>query len=672
MAAFGPDELSLPTTLALVFAFGYAVTGLVSFVLAALHALHPATFFVALAVVTAALWAAGIRRAGLGSRGAALRAEARGDGRWVLLVGGVVIVAIAVLRLGYSPALNLSSSTAWRYWADGKEIADAGRIPAASLQYGSLFSPTTSKVFLNVFTAGISFATGGKALPSLGALLWVGSVGLAAALWSFGHELGLRLTAPLLPVLVIMDRLFFNRETTSDLLTYKAEVFGRLVVFVAVAMAVQSLRGRTGRKTAALAGALFGVAVATHLVPVMVGGIVLAWFAVARLLLDRRLGAVVKPAAMVGAVAVVLGGLLLLIPHGDIGLRGAAGSSAYTRFAPGFDPTRYLNAGVLPGRSIVAPTTWDIAPKRALKSYVASAIPLRPGTAFGRLIRPLDFAVPIGGLLLAVAMLLWFPKDLRPIGLIGWGTAMALVALTWLFSKRYVFYIQSYFGIRRLYDYSSIPIILIGLALVEAGLLLLGRFRRWLPGVAAAVFVMLVAAIVLPSGRVPAGSVARSERLIAPIDWIRANVPCDARILANEHTEGVFEALTGRVAILEGMTPYLRPSVLVPALKMLLGANAFFHDAVGEASFLRREGVDYVMVIRAGVGYHEPIGKVDAAALDGAPFLRKVFGSEQLDVYRVDVAALPEASSAAGPPTGSFPDPTTVAGYDCERAPLPH
>jgi len=658
LAAFPPGRPSVPLALALAVTFGYAVDGAAAFVLAVAHILHPYTFFPVAGGVAAVLWAIAFRRGSPRARLEAFRQGVRAQ-RGVLLAGAAVIVAIAAIRLAYPPALNLSSSSVWRYWADGREVADAGRFPAHVLQYGTLYAPTTNKAFLSAFEAVASFATGRQPLPAVGALAWIGSVGLALSLWALANELGLRWTGVLLPVLAVMDRLAFDRELTGDLLTYKAETFGRMAAFAGVALAARALRRREGARDAVLAGCVFAAVAATHLVPVIIAALLVAGTLVGRVVADRALAGLVPRGLVVLATTVAGGAALLFLPSGTIGLSGATGSTAaYGRFAPGFDPTRYLNAGVLPGHAPVAKGTWALSAGRVLRAYATAALHVGRHSALARHAGLLALVLILGGLALAAAIAVWFPLRLRTLGLAAWTLMAGIVAATWLFSNHYTFYIQAFFGIRRLFDYSSIPIVMLGLGVIEAASgVAARRFGRRAVIAGVVVFVVGVSAIVLPSGRKPAGAGSRAPEVLASLDWIRANVPCDAVILANVHAEGAFEALTGRAALLEGVTPYLRPDVLVPVLRLMLDARAFLHDPAAHSGFLRRHGVTHVVVLRAGgLGYSEPIGRVDVAGLRAAPFLRLTLSTPGADVFEV---------------VGARPSPLPAApGYECARDPL--
>jgi hypothetical protein len=660
LALHPPGTVGLPTRCALVFVLGCCISGLISFVLAILHVLTAASYFPALAVATAVVWWVGLRRGSLRAHTTAAVAEVRSD-PWVLGTGLLVIAGIALVRLTFPPVLHFGFSTSWRYWADAVEIAQAHRIPALSLQYGIPVRPTVNKVFLNTLNAGLSFAVGREALPAMGAMLWIGSVGLAFSLWALGRELGLRLMAALLPVFLITNRLFLNHELTVDLNTYKAEIFGRMLAFGTLALAIRALRERRGWIEPVVAGALFALAFDIHLVPVIAGLSMLAWYAAARMVADRTLLPVATRAVVVAAIAGVLAAVILVLPHGDLGFKGPGKSESYTQFGPGFDPTRYLNGGVLPGHESPAPNRWYISPGHALRSYVTSSTNVSGESRIGKLSPVFRFVIPIGGLLAAVVILLLFPSALKASGFAAWGLGLTLIALTWFFSLRYHLYIPAWFGIRRLFDYSAIPLVVLALALFEGLLILIGRIRTWAPVAIAVACTLLAAGFLVPGARVAPSRIAVDQQLVEPFDWIRQHTPCDARILANEHTEGVFVALTGRVGVLEGMTPYLRPDILVPIVRLLLSAREFFHDPLANEAFLQQQGIDYVVLLKRGaVGYREPIGKTDLAAIESAPFLKPVHLTPAMSIYQVVGVST----------VGSFSDPSRFPGYTCERGPI--
>ena len=242
LALARPGRLDTVTRLALAPVLGSVLVAFVAFMLTVPGMLHPATFFPGLGLVTAALSYLVIRRDGGFLRHIRTDIANRQGDPWPVVLGLAVVVAVAVVRWSFAPDVHFSAASGWRYWADAVEIADAGRVPPASLQYGTDLVPTVSKVFLNALNAGASFVIGRSALPALGALLFVGSVGFAGVLWSLGRELGLRWTAPLLPLLMVANRRWLGTEITTDLDAYRAETFGRLLAFGALALSAHAVQ----------------------------------------------------------------------------------------------------------------------------------------------------------------------------------------------------------------------------------------------------------------------------------------------------------------------------------------------------------------------------------------------------------------------------------------------
>src|SRR5205823_3129839 len=212
-------------------------------------------------------------------------------------------------------------------------------------------------VVLNAFNGAASFVLGRDPLHALGPLLWIGSLGLVVALWAVGRELSLRVFAPLLPVLLVANRLVLDPEMTRDMDTYKAEAFGRMIAFAALAVALSALRDRVGRRRrAVVAGALLGVAAGTHLVPLAVVSAIAVWFGVALLVVGGGWAVVRTAGVLFGLAALVALGVLLL-PRGDVGFEGVTAPGAYARFGPGFDPTTFLLTGKRPPPGAAAPST---------------------------------------------------------------------------------------------------------------------------------------------------------------------------------------------------------------------------------------------------------------------------------------------------------------------------
>jgi hypothetical protein len=653
LALYEPRKISLPTRLALVFALGFTVLGLVAYLLAVLHFLKPISFLATLVVVTAGLWVRALRLASLREHAGALVEELRSE-PWTLSIGLAVILAIAVLRLFYLPG-----PYTLRWWVDAMEIADAGRVPQYTLMYGGLYPTVTSKILLNTFNAGAIFAAGREAYAPLAALVWIGSVGLAAALWAVGKELGLRIVGPLLPLLVMSNKLFLGTAITRDLGGYKAETFGRLLGFCAVAVGIRALRDRS-RTDSSVAVLLLGATMATHLVPSVIAFIVLAWYWVARMVLDRDR----RRLLVVGAAVLILGGLvglsILSLPRGDIGFQGAQRPQQYGSNGAEFDESHYLFSGQFRPVSD-EPLAWYVPPAHVITAFTAETLDLGRKSTLRRHRVPISIALSVAGLTLAIVMLLWFPPDLRPVGLVATGLALSLVLLALFFSYRYDVWVGGTFGVRRLFEYGSMSAILIGLGLLEAGLRLLKQLRLSLPVIAGTVIVGVVTVILVAGSQPSPYRAGSAGQHVAVINSIRLNTSCGARILADQRTVGFFRGMTGRVGILEGMGPYLRPAMLSEIVDLLLSARAFFEDPARRSAFLVEQGVDYVVLFKKlDVGYSGPVSKGGAAPLPQVPFLRLVYEGPHVEIHRVE--GLPR-------PTG-FVDPTGYPGYRCEQEPL--
>jgi hypothetical protein len=650
LAAYPPGTIGVATRLALAFGLGYAAVGITAVVLVIARVLHPETFFPALAIVTVALWVGGLRRGGIRAHLDAVSAEF-GRERWTLAAGALVFVAIAIVRLRSSPLLNFEMFGPWRYWADGLEIADAGRVPAHTLQWGSFWTPTVSKVVLNSYHAGLSYAIGRAPLPAMGALLWVASTGLAAGLWALGRELGLRRLAPLLPLLTLA---VLNDQLRRNLDVYTAENVGRMVAVCALIVGCRALRERDGWKEPLLAAMLFGVGFATHGVPVVALMVALGWYAIARAVLDREWRAVLGRMAVIGGAAVALTVTILLASGGSVGFQGASGNSSYASFGNDVDPTASLLTGTLQ-HSPTGNGHWYVPPAAIMQEFTRSATTLHRAPSW------LVWLLPFAAVATAVVMMLRrFPRELAPLGVVGAGTAATLLGIAFLFSYRYRTQIPGRFGIDREFDYVPLVLVLALLGLAEAVLGRLRAVRTWIPVVVVAALVAVpavaVAATVGPARR---GWQQNGRNSVAVLDWVDQHAPCGARILPDRVTLGTFAAVTGRVSVVEGMGPYLRPAMLHTVLRTVLQAHRFFEHPAGGSGLLRRLGVNEVIVLK-GVRIGSMVGVledgVDPTVFRSVSYLQLVHSSPLFDVYRV-----------RAPSPARFPDPGTTAGFHCER-----
>ena len=654
LAVYPPGRAGLATRIALAFGLGYAAVGLTATGLVIAHVLSRSSFLVALLAVTLALWAAGLRRGRPGDHLQSLREELAED-RFAIAAGLVVLLAIAVVRLRSSPLLDFEMFGPWRYWADGLELADAGRVPAQSLQWGALYTPAISKLVLNSFHGGSSYLLGASPLPAMGALLWVASTGLAAGLWALGRELGLRLLSPLLPLLTLT---LLNDELRRNLDVYTAENVGRMVAVCGLVVGVRALRDREGWLEPVVAAVLFGAGFATHGVPVVALMIALGWYGVARLVLEWDRGAIVARMAVIAVGAPALTVALLLSAGGTIGFQGASGADRYGSFGPGVDPTASLLAGTVE-HSPTGTGHWFIPPHGILTYF------LRTVTTLDDPPRMLLWVIPIAAIVAAVAMARLLPVDLGSTAIMAVGLGLSLVALAFLFSYRYT---HADPGPVRHRSRVRLPAARRWSSWCwrrssrrSGGSRGCGRGRR--PRSRRSSSRSRPSRSARPSARPARATTTNGVRALSILDWVAAHVPCDARILPDRVTLGTFVAATGRVSVVEGMGPYLRPEMLHPVLADVLRAHRFFERPAGGRRFLRREGVDYVIVVK-GVRIGSMVGTldsgVDPAGLAGVDFLRPVYTSPDADVYRV---------RGSGRLSG-FPDPADYSGFMCTHGPV--
>jgi hypothetical protein len=662
---FPPGKLSLPTRLALAFPLGYASIALLAFLLALAHGLYAPVFFVIYGAGAATAWWFALRRGAAREHVQAWRREVV-DERWMYLMFAALVVVLAAVRLTYSPVFNLADQTPIRYWADGVEVADAHSIPSDTLQWGRLFPSTVSKVLLNSFHAASSFLLGPGPLVPMGALLVTVSVGLILLAFALARELGLRYAALLLPILLFANRFIGNKELTADLLKYRAENWGRLAVLAGILLAVRALRSewsRETRKESIVAGALLGAAVGTHLVSFVIGATFVGAYAFMCLILDKRILHIVKTSAAISAVAVGLGGFVYLAAPGDVGFQGATAAEVYEQLGidigvgPDFDPTRYLAKGELEQIPHRGAGPFYNAPSRVTQFYVGTM------TGDQELARSHPLPLALVAVLAVGSVLVWGNRDLQTIVGASILLALALLVAAQAFNYRYDVYVLAQFGGRRLFDYSSIPVALVASAALETVLVRLGGRlavvggpRPWVPLAGVAVVTLLVSIVSIPKAVAPRYRLPFLASALGPLEWIAEHVPCEGRILADRRTLATFEAMTGHAGVVEGMGPYLRPQVLVPAIREMLAAREFFLDPEGNQLYLEQRGVAAVVATapQHPIGGAHKLAEVDVEALDRAPFLRLVTASDSVRVYAVtdfnplQVSQLPEVRGRPG------------------------
>jgi hypothetical protein len=631
LVAFPPGGISLVTRTAAAFGLGYAVAGGCAFVLSSGHAFRLYVFIPVWLVASAVLWVLALRGASLRDQARAIGAGIRKD-RFPLLLGALIVVAMLIVHFGFMYVLGASHV----YYLNGLEIANSHGLPAATPEYGQSWPPATDKIFLDAFT-GVVFLLSHNVVIGSGVLLWVATLGAALGLWASAWELGLRYTGGLLPLLVLSNPVFLNPPApflgaSRAFMEYRAEDFGWAVAFCALALGIAAIRDGGWNRTVS-AGVVLAAASGSHLIPLVVVVIALCFVGVAELLRDagnRARLATVGQGIVVAAVG-GLGGLAIRVfAGGAFGLEGASNQGGYAAIHTSFDPTAYLYSGAMLPRVAAGARRWYVPPRRVIRSMFADAL----GTHWP----PLWVVVLVAGGALLAAILLFalVQTDLRTVGVVGIGILAAVVGVALAFDYHYHVYIDATFGIRRMAQFSSLGLILIGLGVIEALLMLLRRTEPQL-AIVAVVPALVLGVWLLASSGVSANLRHLSRERLQFVNWVRAHTPCGARFLINERTEGTLTTLTGRDTLTEGMGPFLRLDKMPYVTSLMLSTRNFYRSAPTHEAFLRRHNITYVVVVlkRTTLGYPGPIRTSTTRATAAASFLHQVYASTNLVVYRV-------------------------------------
>jgi len=464
-----------------------------------------------------------------------------------------------------------------------------------------------------------------------------------SALTSTSREpvFGMKPSAPPSSALTTLSR-SLNADSIAKLTFFQDEDMGRAVAVIGVAMALPCVRGESGRAGRVAAGLVLGAALLTHAIPAGVAIAFLCAYAALRLVRrDARRAAIAATATIVGTAAVAA--VVLLAPaRGDIGLQGASGTG-YVLFQGRYDPTAYAdNRFLLPKPKSHA--RWYEAPTTTTTELVAAA------TGWEARGTGLLAAFVVTGAAVAVVCV-WGAPALRLAVFAAVGLEAVLLAVALAFSYRQSYYVPATFGERRLFEYASIPVMLVALAVVETGIARLPSLGARAPAVIAAAMVVVLVAAAGPGevrGDIPTG--AGTADYIAAA---RIATACNSRILPTVTSKGAFQALTGRADILEGMAPFLRPSILRSTVRLTHLARRYLAHPHAHPGFLRAEHVDDVLV-----GRGKAAGWPAFATAPGLQFVRQV-GSVR--VYR-----------HVGPGAGrGGVRPDDAPGYTCRRTPFP-
>ena len=192
-------------------------------------------------------------------------------------------------------------------------------------------------------------------------------------------------------------------------------------------------------------------------------------------------------------------------------------------------------------------------------------------------------------------VVIWGPEPLGTAAAAAAAMAAILLLVGLAFSYRQSFYIPATFGDRRLFEYASIPVMVIALALIETAIARLARPGPWAAG---ACVVLIIAAVAAAGPHALRGDLQGASPTAAYITAARVATPCNSRLVATVNSKGAFQALTGREDIVEGMAPFLRPSILRSTVRLVHETRQYLLHPVTDGAFLTREHVDDVLVGR--------------------------------------------------------------------------
>jgi hypothetical protein len=633
LAAFPAGAVSFPTRLASVFGLGCAVGIFTGTVLVLLGIFEPVAVTVLLAVVTAACFVGAFRRSSPREHLSALREELGRDSV-VLWLGLAVLLFVAILWLD-TPEQPLRGG--WRYWADGLELADRGGIPEFTAQWSVALPVAISKVGGNAFLGELSFLFRESPFVGMGVALWLSAVGYAAGLFALGRELGLRWTAPALPLLGIASSelpggiVLSAGEASSKFMFYEHEDLGRMLAAVAAAVIVS--RGEEERPLGRMiaGGVLLSAAALTHLIPAVVFAALIGGILVARVALLPKRARTAKLAGGTALVAVALTVTPLAAAKGEIGFEGAGNPGKYTLFRGNKDPTAAVKGIRRPPR-LKSESRWYRPPLTTTRLAAEAAV--------GReLTRAGAATLGLIGILASVVIIVFGSNYLRTLVGGAAGVTVAILGIALFFSFRYAFYAQATFGERRLFEYASLPLILLVLGVLEVASARLAR-RSVLVGGAFALAVTLGAALASAGD---AGLLGKDLTRPSPSVTAAVTTPCDSRLLVGGgRTRGSFQSLTGRISLTEGLEPFLRPEIVNEVLNVRAATARFLRNPDRYANVLTEREVDFVIANRR-------------AALDEARDLSFVREIDGVAVYEV----------LASDADRNLPRPPESAGYHC-------
>ncbi|HEX5015808.1 MAG TPA: hypothetical protein VFV72_16810 [Candidatus Limnocylindrales bacterium] len=582
----------------------------------------------------------------------------------LLVAAGLFILLPSHLRLGSE--MIPASSTVWYYAHMAHEVAEEGGFPEQFAEWGSDRPFQTDYAPFTAHSAAAFQLMSNDLLASQEAYRL--AVLLAVLIFA---TLVFRRFVPTWIAILGAVLLVTTIRLEFKLLAYKPEMFAFALALAAVWLVDRAATERSWR-LAAVATGVSGLVFLAHAEVFLVLAALIAAVALTRgpiRVSPGRFG--IRPSRRWA------GGILALLVLAGAGFIGILGNAA---IAGEFRLVGYVADGeelpATPPDDIPAnrmPVDWVISRDPTWTFYVAAAAPgelgAAPPTRFTdrRLLPRAIVHVWSGldgedrqGLILLFGLVAapfiawpWLDPRRRRLLLIAAAFGVALFVGSWLLNEIATTYVPRRAGGRRLMPYELILPVVAGVIWLWAAQRLLAPGWRALIAdrgraaiVGAVALALIVGAAVAP--------VRTDEDLdeapgltatgFAAYEWIRDNVPQDARILANAYTDGAMTALTERTSILDGRAVYLENAeFLDDATRLVLGARRYFQTP-GEAdvaSYVDEVAVDYLLVVGPG-GRGADVGgyrafPTDYAALDASPRLQleHVWGNDVLRLYRV-------------------------------------
>jgi hypothetical protein len=595
--------------------------------------------------------------------------------QWAIGAGlGAVVAVVAVLvrsRLEVGPSLLPFTSTVWYYANLAARVAAAGGIPATLPEWGTERAFQADYLPVTTHTAAALQLLPGDLLVQMEvyrlALLAVAVIVAAALLRRWFSSWIAILGAVLLVSTVRLD---------FKLLAYKPETFGLVFVLFTLWLADRAIVERR-RRVAGTAALAAGVAFLSHAEVFLLLGPGIAGILAARLFVAPEGGRIglALPRARDAAAAILVGAAIVLggLGIGALGNVAATGQLRVFGYVKGAPPAEVP----APPRPDEVPPGWTFTDDPTWNFYVAAVAPGQlgrepPQSFFDRRLLPrailhvwpgLDarsgaLLVTLGGLLIA-PLLAWpwlDPRRRRAI-VMAWVFAGGLFIGSYLLFLISNTYVPARSGPRRLMPYELVlPVVSLVVVLWGLDRLLRPGWRALLPGrrgagLAAGVFLAcLTVAAIVPAPDPFVDDDPEPGLTITGYDayrWIDANLPADARILANAYTDGSLAALSGRVGIVDGRAVYLEDrAFLAESTALVLGARVVFGEpsSPGAAAYLAMERVTYLLVAGptasgADLGGYLPfVTDLETLRAGGRYTLVRTFGDGRLLLFKVNAA----------------------------------